>query len=161
MAKLTVAGLTIAAVFFIAEIRVQRGEPPSGEAWAISTLRAIASAQRGYATVHGGYATSLKTLATPCAEGQQGFISPDFSSDPTVKGIYEIRLHADVDGPALRVDCHGNPTARAYYATAVPFKRTGTAMRALAVDQDAAIWFSATGEAPKPPFSETALRRLR
>jgi hypothetical protein len=148
-------------VFVIAEIKVHRGEPAE-EARAIGALRAVAGAQRGYAASNGGYATSLKTLAAPCSGGQPGFISPDLSTDPTITRSYEIRLQADVHAPTGQVDCHGNPTALAYYAIAVPLQRTGTAMRAFAVDQNDIIWYDATGAAPKPPFSETAaLKRLQ
>jgi hypothetical protein len=161
MAKIQVLGLTIAAVFVIAEIKVGRGEPAEG-ALAIGALRAVASAQRAYAALNGGYATSLKMLAAPCSGGQQGFISPNLSSDPTVTRGYEIRLQADAHALTGRVDCHGNPTARAYYATAVPLQRTRTTIRAFAVDQNGVLWYDATGAAPKPPFSETAaLKRLQ
>jgi hypothetical protein len=161
MVKMAVVGLTIGAVFLISEIKVSRSEVAE-EARAISALRAVASSQRWFATTNGGYAMSLKTLASPCAGGQQPFISPDFSSDPTVEGHYEIRLQVDARDPTGHVDCHGNTTARAYHATALPLRHTGTAMRAFAVDQNGAIWYDATGEAPKPPFSETtALKRLR
>ena len=157
MPKILVVGLTMVAVFALMEIKVYR--EPSQESFAISALRAVASSQRAYAVVNGGYATSLKMLAAPCA-GRH--ISPDLSSDPAVKRGYEIRLQAVADAPTGHVDCHGSPTARAYYATAVPLQRTGTAVRAFAVDQNNVIWYDATGSAPKPPFSETdTLKRLR
>ena len=162
MAKMFVVGLTFAAVFAIAEIKVHR--EPGEEARPISVLRAVASAQHAYAALNGGYATSLKTLAAPCSAGQHGFISPDLSSDPTVIRGYEIRLQADASDLTGRVDCHGNPTARSYYVTAVPLERAETAMRAFAVDQNNVIWYghAATGTTPKPPFSETAgLKRLQ
>ena len=157
MAKTLVVGLTMVAVFAITEIKVYR--EPSQESRAITALRAVASSQRAYAVVNGGYAMSLKALAGTCA-GRH--ISPDLSSDPAVTRGYEIRLQAVADAPTGHVDCHGNPTARAYYATAVPLQRTGTAVRAFAVDQNNVIWYDATGSAPKPPFSETdTLKRLR
>jgi hypothetical protein len=161
MAKILAVGLTIAAVLFVAEIKVHRSEP-APEASAVSALRAVASSQRAYATWNGGYARSLKALGASCAGQQQPFISPDLSTDPSVKGSYEIRLQADAHAPAAGVDCHGNPTARAYFAIAIPMKGSGTAMRAFAVDQNDVIWYDETGAAPKPPFSETAaLKRLR
>jgi hypothetical protein len=157
VAKALVVGLTMVAVFAITEIKVYR--EPSQESRAITALRAVASSQRAYAMVNGGYAISLKALAGICA-GRH--ISPDLSSDPAVKRGYEIRLQAVADAPTGHVDCHGNPTARAYYATALPLQRTGTALRAFAVDQNNVIWYEATGSAPKPPFSETdTLKQLR
>jgi len=121
MAKTLVVCLTMVAVFAITEIKVYR--EPSQEFRAITALRAIASSQRAYAVVNGGYAMSLKALAATCAGGRH--ISPDLSSDPAVTRGYEIRLQAAADAPTGHVDCHGNPTARAYYATAVPLRRTG------------------------------------
>src|SRR5690349_19785 len=109
------------AVFAITEIKVYR--EPSQESRAITALRAIASSQRAYAVMNGGYAMSLKALAATCAGGRH--ISPDLSSDPAVTSGYEIRLHVTADAPTGHADCHGNPTGRAYYATAVPLRRTG------------------------------------
>lgn len=161
MAKALIVGLTIAVVFVVAEIKVQRGEP-SEEARAIGALRAVATAQRAYAAANGGYATSLNTLAAPCSGQRYGFIAPNLSSDPTALGRYEIRIHADTHTRSGRADCHGNSTARAYYATAVVLEPGGAAMRAFAVDQNDVIWYDAAGgAAPTPPFSESAtVKRL-
>ncbi len=158
MPKILVVALTMATVFAFAEIKVAR--EPGDDMRAIGALRAVVRAQRAYAALNGGYATSLNTLAAPCS-GQHGFIARNLSGDPSIVRNYEIRLQADAHDPA-QVDCHGNPTARAYYATAVSLHRTGTTMRAFAVDQNNVIWYDATGSAPKPPFSETAvLKPLR
>jgi hypothetical protein len=160
MPKILVVGLTMVAVFALMEIKVYR--EPSQESFAISALRAVASSQRAYAVVNGGYAMSLKMLAARCPGRQQPFISPDLAGDPAVRRGYEIRLQAAADAPTGHVDCHGNPTTGAYYATAVPRQRTRTAVRAFAVDQSNVIWYDETGSAPIPPFSETgALKRLR
>ena len=156
MTKILAVALTMATVFLVAEIKV--GREPAEDARAIRALRAIATAQRAYAELNGGYATSLSTLAGPCS-GQH--LTPNLSSDPGMVRSYEVRLQADGHDPT-RVDCHGNPTARAYYATAVSLHRTGIPMRAFAVDQTNVIWYDATGAAPKPPFSETSvLKPLR
>ena len=65
MAKILVIGLTMVAVFAIMEGMVYR--EPSRESRAVSALRAVASSQRAYAVVNGGYATTLKSLAATCA----------------------------------------------------------------------------------------------
>jgi hypothetical protein len=155
-AKILFVALTIATVFVVAEIKVTR--EPAEDTRAINALRAVASAQRAYAELNGGYATSLNSLAGPCS-GRH--ITPNLSSDPGMVRSYEVRLQADAHDPT-HVDCHGKPTARAYYATAVSLHRTGIAKRAFAVDQNNTIWYDTTGAAPKPPFSETAvLKPLR
>lgn len=161
MAKIATIGLTIGAVFVVAEVKVSRGERGK-EARAIGALRAVSAAQRAYTALNRGYATSLNTLAAPCSAGQPGFISPDLSTDPTVTDSYEIRLHADAHAQTGPLDCHGNRTARTFYATAAPLQSSRTAMRAFAVDQNDVVWYDATGAPPKPPFSETAaLKRLQ
>ena len=161
MAKTIAAGFTVAAVLALAQVRVDRSES-GAQASAIGSLRAIASAQSTYAAGNGGYARSLAALSTPCPGQSAGFISPDFSNDPTVKSGYEIRLEPVPPAAASRSDCHGQPTASAYYATAVPVSRGAADTRAFAVDQNQVIWYSVTGVAPAPPFQGTStVRPLR
>ena len=153
MAKTFVAGLTVAAVFALAQIDLKRSES-GAEATAIGSLRAISSAQAAHAAAYGGYARSLRALSTPCPGVSTGFVSPDIASDPTIKSGYEIRLHPAALS-ANRRDCHGQPTANGYHATAVPVQRGGGTARAFAVDQNEVIWVDDTGVAPTPPFRET------
>lgn len=153
MAKTIVAGLTVAAVFAIAQIDLKRSES-GAEASAIGSLRAISSAQATHAAAYGGYARSLRALSTPCPGVSIGYLSPDIGSDPAIKSGYEIRLHSAALS-ADRRDCHGEPTASGYHATAVPVQRGGGAARAFAVDQNEIIWLDDSGVAPTPPFRET------
>jgi len=158
MARTIAAGFTVVAVLALAQVRVDRSES-GAQASAIGTLRAISSAQSAYAVVNGGYARSLETLSEACRAGSSAFLSPDISTDPTVKHGYEIRLDPAPPAAASRPDCHGQPTAPAYYATAVPVQRSTAATRAFAVDQNQVIWYSDTGVAPTPPFHETSTVR--
>ena len=153
MAKTIVAGLTVAAVFAIAQIDLKRSES-GAEASAIGSLRAISSAQAIHAGAYGAYARSLRALSTPCPGVSTGFVSPDLGRDPAIKVGYEIRLHP-APPSADRRDCHGEPMATGYHATAVPMQRSGGAARAFAVDQSQIIWVDETGVAPTPPFRET------
>ena len=154
MAKTIVAGLTMAAVFAIAQVDMKRSES-GAEASAIGSLRAIASAQASHAAAYGGYSRSLRALGTPCPGVSTGFLSPDIGSDPTIKSGYEIRLHP-ATASAHRRDCHGEPMANGYHATAVPVQRSGGAVHAFAVDENQVIWFDDTGVAPTPPFRATS-----
>jgi hypothetical protein len=159
MAKTMAVGLTVAAVFAVAHIEVNRGER-GAQASAIGALRAISSGQSTYAAVNGGYARSLTTLGRGCPTAASGFISPDLGNDPTVRSGYEFRLYP-APPTAPHVDCHGQPTAGAYYVTAVPVERSGGGGYAFAVDQNQVIWYDVTGIAPMPPFHETrTLRQL-
>jgi hypothetical protein len=127
MAKTIVAGLTVAAVFAIAQIDLKRSES-GAEASAIGSLRAISSAQAIHAGAYGAYARSLRALSTPCPGVSTGFVSPDLGRDPAIKVGYEIRLHP-APPSADRRDCHGEPMATGYHATAVPMQRSGGAAR--------------------------------
>lgn len=161
MTRTLAFGLTVAAVLIAAQVDLRKSEPPI-EAIAVGALRAIVSAQATYAAVNGGYATSLKTLATPCAGSARPFISPHMSTDPSVVGdSYEIRLHADVASSSGRLDCHHNRVASAYYAVAIQRKGAAGAARAFAVDHGGIIWSDVSGHVPQPPFGETAtMKRL-
>jgi hypothetical protein len=154
MARTAIIGVTIATVLAIAQVRVRRSDYAS-EASAIGALRAVVTAQLAYAAVNGGYATSLEALAGSCEPGQQGFISPALQADSRVSSAYAIRLQPGTRTPE-HVDCLGNPTAAAYYASAVPVQQGAPATRAFAVDQNAVIWFDTGGTAPTVPFRETA-----
>jgi streptogramin lyase len=161
MAKVIAAGFTVAAVLALAQVRIDRSES-GAQASAIGSLRAITSAQATYAAAYGGYARSLAALSAPCPGASGGFISPDLSSDPTMKSGYEIRLESTPPAAASRPDCRGQLTASAYYATAVPVEPGSNKPRAFAVDQNQVIWYSDTAVAPAPPFHETsAIHSLR
>ena len=149
----------VAVVFAIAQVDLKRSESV-GEASAIGALRAISSAQANHAAAFGAYARSLRALSTSCPGVSTGFLSPDIGSDPAVKSGYEIRLYPATPLPGR--DCHGEPTASGYHATAVPMQRSGGTARAFAVDENEVIWFTDTGVAPTPPFRETrTVRPLR
>jgi len=150
--------VTLLTIFAFTGINVRRSEP-NPEARAISALRAVSSAQQVYARTSGGYAQSLRALATACPGFSHGFVSPDVGNDPVIVSGYEIRLHATPQGADGRLDCHGTPSAKAYYATAVPVQPTHVAMRAFAVDQNGAIWYDMTGTAPMLPFHSSATVR--
>jgi len=155
MAKTIAAGFTIAAVLALAQVRVDRSES-GAQASAIGALRAISSGQSAYAAVNGGYARSLRALGIPCPGSTTGFISPDIRGDPAVRNGYEIRLHASPSATPGRLDCHGDATATAYYATAVPVAPGTGATHAFAVDQLQTIWSDDSGLTPTPPFHETS-----
>ena len=80
------------------------------ETSAISSLRAINSAQALYAAScgRGFYAPSLTVLATPPTEGGgEGFISSDLSVDPSIKSSYQISLTAGPVVSGSPASCNG------------------------------------------------------
>ena len=91
--------IVVAIIGIIAAIAVPgllRARMSGNESSAIGSLRAINSAQASYSSAagSGGYAVLLPTLAAACPNSSQGFISPDLSSDPSIKSGYTV----DVDG---------------------------------------------------------------
>ena len=94
MATTRITVLIVAGLVILTKVNLRRSEPLR-EASAIGSLRAIASAQVSYASMNGGYAASLKALATACPRMSQGFVSPDLAHDPTIKNGYEIRVRTE------------------------------------------------------------------
>src|SRR2546425_10518074 len=87
--------IVVAIIGIIAAIAIPgllRARMAGNEASGIGSLRAINSGQAAYSSscAAGGYATALADLAKPPAAGGQGFVSPDLSTDPTVKSGYTV-----------------------------------------------------------------------
>ena len=119
------------------------------EAAAIGSLRAIGSAQTSYASASkGGFAGGLATLAAPCPGSPSGFISPDLSSDPSVKSGYTVSIVASATSTPGPNDCNGAVTETGYYATAVPVAMGYSGHRAFATRGGGSIFFDNTGAAP-------------
>ena len=123
--------IVVAIIGIIAAIAVPgllRARMSGNEASAIGSMRAINSAQASYSAAagNGGYAILLATLVTPCAGGTQGFISPDLSTDPSVKSGYTVSV-ASAGAGAGPVDCNTTATESDFYAEAEPvnFGSTG------------------------------------
>jgi hypothetical protein len=92
---------------------------------AIASLRTIASAQFTYSAVCalGFYAPSLKALAAPPADGKDAFISPDLSSDPSVKSGYTITLVPGSVATEAASSCNGlgpGLSVRDFFVSAAP-----------------------------------------
>jgi type IV pilus assembly protein PilA len=148
--------IVVAIIGIIASIgvaQVMRARITANETAAISTMRAINSAQVAYSSsaANGGFAMSLTILATPCLGGA-GFISPDLdpslpSATPVGTGLlksgYEVDLGAS--GVGLSPDCNGMPTTSDYVATAVPRTIGGTGNRGFNTSGAGTIFFDPVG----------------
>lgn len=151
--------IVIAIIGIIAAIAIPgllRARMSGNEASAISSMRAVGSAQASYAAsaAQGGYAVSFARLATPCPGGTQGFISSDLSFDPSVKSGYLMALAGGVGSVVLTViDCNGVPSNSAYYVTAIPMTVGTTGGRGFATDASGSVWQDTTGAAPPQPFT--------
>ena len=144
--------IVVAIIGIIAAIAVPgllRARMSGNEAAAIGSLRAINSAEASYSAAagNGGYAITLARLSTACPGSQQGFISPDLSTDPSVKSGYSIAL-ATAGAAAGPTDCNAAATQVNYYATGVPVTVGTTGNRGFATAAAGTIFFDPSGAVP-------------
>jgi type IV pilus assembly protein PilA len=147
--------IVVAIIGIIAAIAVPgllRARMSGNEASAIGSVRAINSANSTYASscAGGGYAVSLVNLAT-APSGGTTFISPDLSTDPTLKSGYTVGLGVGATATLITAaasTCNGvGPANSDYHATATPVTVGGTGQRSFASDNRGTIYFQNTGAA--------------
>jgi hypothetical protein len=119
------------------------------ESSAIGSLRAANSAEASYssAAANGGYAVALSVLAAACPGSSQGFISPDLSTDISIKSGYTITLADGAGAADVANDCNGVMSRTAYYGTALPVTIGTTGNRGFASNAAGTIFFKADGTA--------------
>ena len=155
--------LVIAIIGILAAIAVPallRARMSANETSAISSLRAIHSAQLSYASGCGrsGFASDLTTLAAPAFGSTHPFLAPDLTSGPTVsKAGYAMTMN-DGGAPPGPTDCNGTATAFGYYASAAPHRFGATGGRAFAISHDGTIYFVSAAAPPVPPTAGTVLQ---
>lgn len=117
------------------------------EASAISSLRAINSAQAGFSSTCGAgfFSVSVVTLGT------SGHLSMDLVVP--VKSGYTVLLRAGDGATAGPVDCTGGVSQSAYYASATP-NSANSGRRAFATSAAGTVWQELTTRVPPPePFT--------
>ena len=140
--------IVVAIIGIIAAIAVPgllRARMSGNESSAIGSLRAINSAQASYSSAagSGGYAVLLATLAAACPNSTQGFISPDLSTDPSIKSGYTVTLANGAGAANVALDCNGAIQSRtAYYSTAIPVTQGTTGNRSFASNAGGTIFFT-------------------
>ena len=77
-----------------------------------------------------------------------GFVSPDLSTDPTIKSGYTITLAASASSAPGPLDCNGVATATAYYVTAIPVAAGLSGLRGFASTGAGTIFYDQLGGAP-------------
>lgn len=137
-----------------------RARMAGNEASAIGSLRAINEGEAAYHTScgGGGYAIDLADLVKPPSGGsQQGFISPDLSSNGITKSGYIVSLAKDgasstMDVGSAASTCNGsaNTPASSYYANADPITPGASGTRFFATDVRGTLFFSMTASVPNP-----------
>lgn len=144
--------IVVAIIGLLAAISLpglRRAWMAGNEASAIGSLRAIGSAQTSFASsAKGGYAPGLVTLAAPCPGSTTGFISPDLSTDPSIKSGYTVAIAPSASSTPGPDDCNGVATETGYYATATPVSAGYSGDRAFATRGGGSIFFDGSGLAP-------------
>jgi type IV pilus assembly protein PilA len=152
--------IVVAIIGIIAAIAVPgllRARLSGNEASAIGSLRAINAAESTYSSSCGGngYAQTLDDLARPPSGSNQGFISPDLSTNGVIKSGYAVNVSADASAvsitPASRT-CNGSASdaVSSYFAEAHPVAVGSTGQRSFGTDSRGTIYFTFDGSTLAP-----------
>jgi type IV pilus assembly protein PilA len=142
--------IVVAIIGIIAAIAIPgllRARMSGNEASAIGSMRAVNSAQSTYSSscASGGYASALVDLATPPTGSTAGFISPDLSTNGTIKSGYIVNVAAGTVGTALTTTaCNGSTAVVDYYAEAHP-SSASSGTRSFGTDARATIFQDTAG----------------
>jgi type IV pilus assembly protein PilA len=142
--------IVVAIIGIIAAIAVpglMRARMAGNETSAIGSLRAINSAEASYATTcgQGAYAGTLADLGKPPQAGTEGFISPDLTSDPSMKSGYIVTMTAGDAAQGGVTGCN-SPTslAQSYFVAANPQVADSSGSRRFGTNQGGTIYQSSS-----------------
>src|SRR5438045_9375174 len=132
--------IVVAIIGIVAAIAVPgrlRARMSGNEASAIGSMRAISTAQHGYAEKCLGFAPVLTEL-----NAAGGFLSPDLTGNAVVgKSGYNVAVAAGAANTVLAVQATGcTASGTSFVATAVPWTVGSTGSRAFATDERGALW---------------------
>jgi prepilin-type N-terminal cleavage/methylation domain-containing protein len=147
--------IVVAIIGIIAAIAVPgllHARIAGNEASAIGALRAINSAESTYSSScgGGGYAQSLPDLYLAPSGTNSGFISPDLSTNGSMKSGYVVNLGpglvaSTVDAPGAACNNNTAATIPTYYAEAHPQTVGSTGQRSFGTDSRGTIFQDNTG----------------
>ena len=136
-----------------------RARMTANETSAITSLKAIATAQVTYAATcgRGSFAASLPVLGRPVTDGEPGLLGQTLTGTgaPQAHG-YSITMAAGARAVAGPADCHGTPTVTNFYAAAQPVAFGTTGTRSFAIDMENTVWMLTGPAAPLEPFASPA-----
>jgi len=148
--------IVVAIISILATIaipRMLRMRQSANEASAISSMRAIASAQATYAAScgGGGFAQSMADLAK-VPTGGVAFISPDLATDGATKSGYIVNVDPGTDTTVVTANtatCNSAAAAAiaTYFSEAHPVSVGSTGQRSFATDHRGSIYQLPTGVA--------------
>ena len=155
--------IVVAIIGIIAAIAVPgllRARMSGNEASAIGSLRAINSAQSSYSAscANGFYAPALPNLFTPPVAGQDGFISADLSTTPSLKSGYSITMVGGAAAVGAPASCNGvaaGAVANTYFASAAPLTAGSSGSRFFGTNQGGTIYQN-TAVVPVTQFGQPA-----
>ena len=147
--------IVVAIIGIIAAIAIPgllRARMAGNEASAIGSLRAINTAQQGYAQLCNGFAPGLINLGPTGIGGAQPFLSPDMTATAVIaKSGYNTTMVA-VGAAVAAGACVGAANV-GYYATSAPIGLLTTGTRGFATDNGGTVFQNTAGTAPPMPFT--------
>jgi prepilin-type N-terminal cleavage/methylation domain-containing protein len=155
--------IVVAIIGIIAAIAVPgllRARMSGNESSAIGSVRAINSAEASYSAAagQGGYAIILAVLSLPCSGSAQGFISPDLSTDPSLKSGFTVSLEDGGGAADVAADCNGTMSRTAYYAHAEPITWGTTGNRNFGTGAHGTIFFTTADGVAAPETGGVAIQ---
>lgn len=148
---LVVVGI-IAILAALATPNLLRARLVANESSAISSMRAINSAQSAYASTcaQSGYAVTIDDLAKAPAGSSVAFISPDLSTNNVLKSGYLVNLAAGSSSSVVTVSANtcnlaANSAVSSYFAEAHPTAPGVSGVRSFGTDQRATIFQDPAG----------------
>jgi len=156
--------IVVAIIGIIAAIAIPgllRARMAGNEASAIGSVRAINTAQQGYAQLCNGFVVDL-TLLGPLGFGGKGggqpFLSPDMTAKVlVVKSGYDISVGKGFGGKAVAAGpCVADNPETNYFALAVPSSVNSTGTRSFASNNAGTIYQDVTGAAMTDPPAVSA-----
>jgi type IV pilus assembly protein PilA len=152
LVELLVVVAILATILAVSAPGLIRARMSGNEASAIGSLRSINQAESSYSSScgHGGFAQSLADLVKAPAGTNNGFISPDLSTNGVAKSGFIVNLQADPSAVIITAaggTCNGSAGAAVslYFAEDHPITVSLTGQRSFATDSRGTIFFKDDG----------------
>jgi type II secretory pathway pseudopilin PulG len=155
--------IVVAIISVIAAIAIpglRRARMTGNETAAMASLKHVNAAEVAYAASCGynTFAVSLAVLGTPPPGGTSGYLAPDLTSVETPqKNGYLFTLGPGLGATLGPMDCNGNVTQTAFYATATPVTFGTTGTKSYATNALNTVWQVSAAAAPIEPFGPPAI----
>jgi hypothetical protein len=115
------------------------------------SLKAVAAAQLAFraGAGRGRYAAALSSLTTPCPGAGTPTLLTALNGEEWVSSGYRISLRAAREAAVTGLDCHGQPTAEDFVASARPIRVGVDGLRAMSVRADGRTYVFFDGVPPE------------